>query len=213
MDVIAKRPRTRLSPQKRKQQLMEIALEVFARRGIGRGGHADIAEIAQVSVATVFNYFPTREDLVDDVLNHVVRQFSNFLSDTIDLDVHAKENLNNLTTKMVDLVIADCHWLKVWFEWSASTRDEVWPLFVSTNRTNQLLVQNMFVKAIERGEVCDEHEPAHLTALFHGIFYSLFVQANRIQDAEVMAQLSESYLDMLCIYQFAPENREIAAEQ
>ncbi len=53
MDSIAKRPRTRLSPLKRKQQLMEIALEVFARRGIGRGGHADIAEIAQVSVATV----------------------------------------------------------------------------------------------------------------------------------------------------------------
>ncbi len=65
---IEKRPRTRLSPQKRKLQLMEIALEVFATRGIGRGGHADIAEIAQVSVATVFNYFPTREDLVDDSL-------------------------------------------------------------------------------------------------------------------------------------------------
>ncbi len=32
MDSIAKRPRTRLSPLKRKQQLMEIALEVFARR-------------------------------------------------------------------------------------------------------------------------------------------------------------------------------------
>ncbi len=119
MDSIAKRPRTRLSPLKRKQQLMEIALEVFARRGIGRGGHADIAEIAQVSVATVFNYFPTREDLVDEVLNHVVRQFSNFLSDNIDLDIHARENIANITNAMIELVSQDCHWLKVWFEWSA----------------------------------------------------------------------------------------------
>ncbi len=39
---IEKRPRTRLSPQKRKLQLMEIALEVFAKRGIGRGGHTQI---------------------------------------------------------------------------------------------------------------------------------------------------------------------------
>lgn len=108
---IEKRPRTRLSPQKRKLQLMEIALEVFATRGIGRGGHADIAEIAQVSVATVFNYFPTREDLVDDVLTHVVRQFSNFLADNIDLDLHAKDNLTNITTKTISLVIEDCHWL------------------------------------------------------------------------------------------------------
>lgn len=200
MDSIAKRPRTRLSPQRRKHQLMEIALEVFARRGIGRGGHADIAEIAQVSVATVFNYFPTREDLVDEVLNHVVRQFSNFLSDTIDLDLHAKENLHNITSEMVSLVINDCYWLKVWFEWSASTRDEVWPLFVTTNRTSQLLVQNMFAKAIERGEVCDQHEPEHLANLFHGVCYSLFVQANRNPDLESIQALLTSYLDMLCIY-------------
>ena len=200
MDSIAKRPRTRLSPLKRKQQLMEIALEVFARRGIGRGGHADIAEIAQVSVATVFNYFPTREDLVDEVLNHVVRQFSNFLSDNIDLDIHAKQNLHNIATEMVTLVAQDSHWLNVWFEWSASTRDEVWPLFVTTNRTNQLLVQNMFIKAIERGEVCDQHEPEHLANLFHGICYSIFVQANRSKSETELTNLVSAYLDMLCIY-------------
>ncbi|MDF2154181.1 LuxR/HapR/OpaR family quorum-sensing transcriptional regulator [Vibrio sp. CAU 1672] len=200
MDSIAKRPRTRLSPIKRKQQLMEIALEVFARRGIGRGGHADIADIAQVSVATVFNYFPTREDLVDEVLNHVVRQFSNFLSDNIDLDLHARDNINNISSAMIELVTQDCHWLKVWFEWSASTREEVWPLFVSTNRTNQLLVQNMFIKAIERGEVCDQHQPEHLADLFLGICYTLFVQANRAKDEEQLSTLVQSYLDMLCIY-------------
>lgn len=200
MDSIVKKPRTRLSPKKRKQQLMDISLDVFARRGIGRGGHADIAEIAQVSVATVFNYFPTREDLVDDVLTYVVRQFSNFLSDNIDLDLHAKDNLQNLTSAMVNLIAEDCHWLKVWFEWSASTRDEVWPLFVSTNRTNQLLVQNMFIKAIERGEVSNQHDPAELATLFHGICYSLFVQANRDTDEQAILKLAGSYLNMLCIY-------------
>ncbi len=197
---IAKRPRTRLSPIKRKQQLMEIALEVFARRGIGRGGHADIADIAQVSVATVFNYFPTREDLVDEVLNHVVRQFSNFLSDNIDLDIHAKTNISNITNAMIELVSDDCCWLKVWFEWSASTRDEVWPLFVSSNRTNQLLLQNMFVKAIQRGEVNEKYSPEAITNLFLGICYAIFVQANRMQNPAHLDELAQNYLNMLCIY-------------
>ncbi|MCV5646246.1 TetR/AcrR family transcriptional regulator, partial [Escherichia coli] len=84
--------------------------------------------------------------------------------------------------------------------WSASTRDEVWPLFVSTNRTNQLLVQNMFIKAIERGEVCDQHDSEHLANLFHGICYSLFVQANRAKGEAELKHLVNSYLDMLCIY-------------
>ncbi|SJL85357.1 LuxR/HapR/OpaR family quorum-sensing transcriptional regulator [Vibrio palustris] len=197
---IERRPRTRLSPQKRKHQLMEIALEVFAKRGIGRGGHADIAEIAQVSVATVFNYFPTREDLVDDVLTFVVRQFSNFLTDNIDLDLHARQNLKNIADGIVDLAIDDCHWLKVWFEWSASTREEVWPLFVSSNHTNQLLLKNMFTKAIERGELDNRYAAEDMATLFHGLCYSLFVQTNRVPNEHSVHQLVDNYLDMLCIY-------------
>jgi TetR/AcrR family hemagglutinin/protease transcriptional regulator len=179
---------------------MEIALEVFAKRGIGRGGHADIADIAQVSVATVFNYFPTREDLVDDVLTHVVHQFSNFLADNIDIDAYIKDNLYNLTHEMTYLVLQDCHWLKVWFEWSASTREEVWPLFVSTNHTNRLLVKNMFMRAIERGDVCDKFSPEHLSDLYLGMFYSLFIQANRLNDQKEIDEMVHCHLDMLCIY-------------
>ncbi len=164
------------------------------------GGHADIAEIAQVSVATVFNYFPTREDLVDDVLNFVVRQYSNFLTDHIDLDLDVKTNLQTLCKEMVKLAMTDCHWLKVWFEWSASTRDEVWPLFVSTNRTNQLLIRNMFMKAMERGELCEKHDVDNMASLFHGIFYSIFLQVNRLGEQEAVYKLVDSYLNMLCIY-------------
>lgn len=198
--TIQKRPRTRLSPQKRKLQLMEIALEVFAKRGIGRGGHADIAEIAQVSVATVFNYFPTREDLVDDVLTHVVHQFSNFLADNIEIDAYIKDNLYNLMHGMTELVLQDCHWIKVWFEWSASTREEVWPLFVSTNNTNKLLVKNMFVRAIENGDVAEHYHPDNLADIYLGLLYSIFVQANRLNDQKAVDELVHCYLDMLCIY-------------
>ncbi|QIL85074.1 TetR/AcrR family transcriptional regulator [Vibrio sp. HDW18] len=201
MDTSIEKPqRTRLAPHKRKLQLMEIALEVFAKRGIGRAGHADIAEIAQVSVATVFNYFPTREDLVDDVLNFVVQQYSNFLTDHIDLDLDVKSNLQSLCKQMVQLAITDCHWLKVLFEWSTSTREEVWPLFVATNRTNQLLIKNMFSKAMQRGELCEKHDVDHITSLFHGIFYSLFLQINRVGAQDAMYKLVDSYLNMLCIY-------------
>ena len=63
--------RRRLQPEERKRLLLTNAVEVFARRGIGRGGHTEIAEIGGVSVATVFNYFKTREALVEAVLEEV----------------------------------------------------------------------------------------------------------------------------------------------
>ncbi|WP_413283777.1 TetR family transcriptional regulator [Vibrio sp. MA40-2] len=200
MDMIKKHPRTRLSPQKRKLQLMDIALEVFARRGIGRGGHADIADVAQVSVATVFNYFPTREDLVDEILHHVVRQFSGFLNENLDTSLHARENLKNVAESMCELVLQDTHWLKIWFEWSASARDEVWPLYVSLNKNSRLLVENMFTQSIERGEISAQQNPENLAKMFQAICYAIYLEANRNGDKEHLTAFTTNFLDMLCIY-------------
>ncbi|CAH0526971.1 TetR/AcrR family transcriptional regulator [Vibrio hippocampi] len=198
MESITKRPRTRLSPEKRKLQLMEIAQEVFAKRGIGRAGHADIADVAQVSVATVFNYFPTREDLVDEVLNDVVSQYSNFISNTIDPDNSIQDNLQNLLDGIVELSICDCHWNKVWFEWSTSTRDEVWALFLSSNETSQSLLENLFQAAIDNGDISNMHQPKALTSLLHGVSYSVFVEANREADPNTLKYLSQTFIDMVC---------------
>ena len=55
----------RLSPEERRVQLPETAMDVFAKMGIERAGHGDIAKRADVSTPTVFNYFPTRALLVE----------------------------------------------------------------------------------------------------------------------------------------------------
>ncbi|WP_105900726.1 TetR/AcrR family transcriptional regulator [Vibrio gangliei] len=200
MDMITKRPRTRLTPEKRKQQLLNIGIEVFARRGIGRGGHADIAEIAQVSVATVFNYFPTREDLVEAILSDVEQHFEAFLNDNIDLSRPVRTNLQALSQKLIDMSLDDTQWIKIWFEWSTSTREDVWPLFVATHGKHQKYFRELFVNAIANGELNDKHHPSNIAKLFHGICYSIFVQANRRPDKEYLTQLVTSFLDMLCIY-------------
>lgn len=200
MDMITKRPRTRLNPEKRKLQLLDIGIEVFARRGIGRGGHADIAEIAQVSVATVFNYFPSREDLVEAVLTDVERHFSRFVSDNINPDLPVKTNLQALSLQLIDIVIDDTQWIKIWFEWSTSTREDVWPLFVATHTQHQAFFRDLFANAISSGELSNDHKPGNIAKLFHGICYSIFVQANRRPDKEYLTQLVNSFLEMLCIY-------------
>lgn len=47
---------------------MNAAMTCFARQGMERAGHGDIAKLAGVSTATVFNYFPTRAELVSAVM-------------------------------------------------------------------------------------------------------------------------------------------------
>ncbi len=47
-----------------RQAIREAALRLFSERGFQGVTVAEIADEANVSVATVFNYFPTKEDLV-----------------------------------------------------------------------------------------------------------------------------------------------------
>ena len=50
--------------QQTRQLLERTARQLFAERGFEQVSIAEIARAAEVSEATVFNYFPTKEDLV-----------------------------------------------------------------------------------------------------------------------------------------------------
>jgi AcrR family transcriptional regulator len=53
-----------LKKQRTRQQIADTAWRLFAERGFDAVPVAEIAREAEVSEATVFNYFPTKEDLV-----------------------------------------------------------------------------------------------------------------------------------------------------
>src|SRR5512132_38613 len=49
--------------QQTRQLIAETARRLFAERGFEAVTVAEVARVAEVSEATVFNYFPTKEDL------------------------------------------------------------------------------------------------------------------------------------------------------
>jgi TetR/AcrR family transcriptional regulator, hemagglutinin/protease regulatory protein len=120
----------RLDPSQRRPQLLECAIHVFARRGLGSARHAEIAREAEVSVPTVFFYFATREALVRAVLDEVAR----FLTDmTVQIHAscgaapeivlaHAKAFANSVDTHPDHA--------RVWLDWSTAMREEIWPHYL-----------------------------------------------------------------------------------
>jgi TetR/AcrR family hemagglutinin/protease transcriptional regulator len=139
--------RRRLQPEERRRLLLTYAVEVFARRGIGRGGHTEIAEMGGVSVATVFNYFKTREALVEAVLDDV----ENFLISLAE-EVYAAEDdpviaIRTHIRAFLNACEENPSYIKVWLEWSASVRDETWPSYLAFQ--NRLL--EMIAKQVDKG--------------------------------------------------------------
>lgn len=70
----------------RKQQILDAALAVFSEKGFDRATNEDIAQIAGIAPGTIYNYFPSKREL----LIAVVRTFL-VTEPFIDLFEHAGE--------------------------------------------------------------------------------------------------------------------------
>ena len=168
-----KQQKKRLPPEERKKQLLEIAVEVFADRGISVARHAEISERAGVSVATIFFYFPSRELLVDAVLTETERVFVD-LPEIIDVDPGIKVIRQLLLNFMAYIEKYPNH-SRILFEWSASIRDDVWPRFL---RLQDQLIESMAEQIAEEriGQPAKgAATPEEIARLLMGVAYTLYI--------------------------------------
>lgn len=139
--------RRRLQPEERRRLLLTYAVEVFARRGIGRGGHTEIAEMGGVSVATVFNYFKTREALVEAVLEDVENYLVSLAESVYAEETDPVQAIRTHIKAFLNACEENPSYIKVWLEWSASVREETWPSYLEFQ--NRLL--DMIAKQVDKG--------------------------------------------------------------
>jgi TetR/AcrR family hemagglutinin/protease transcriptional regulator len=163
-------PASRLSRPQRQQQLLDCALAAFARDGIGRAGHAQVAELAGVSVPTVFKYYPTREALVDAVFDRVERTFLTLARTAHRGSRPSREAFHDHARGFIRIAREQPDVVKVWLEWSASIREDVWPrLLELEEKLNRILA-----RTIQQ----DRDAPSDLTAIeaaraVHGVAHIL----------------------------------------
>lgn len=134
-------------------------MRVFARRGLGRGGHAEVAREASVAVPTVFAYYRTREDLVREVLGEVVRYYTETMGSHCLGPKPSPQALLDAAIAFAASVDSHNDYARVLLEWSAAVRDESWPLYLAFHDS---MVQ-LFEGAIRRGQ-CEGTIPADLDA-------------------------------------------------
>jgi TetR/AcrR family hemagglutinin/protease transcriptional regulator len=143
-----RRRASRCSPQERRLQLLACAVRVFARRGLGRGGHAEVASEAGVAVPTVFAYFKTREELVGAVLD-TVRQYYEEMADHYHRsDRPAPRVLFDHSLAFAASIDSHSDHARVLLDWSTAIREEVWPLYLDFYD----MMAGKFAATIERGQ-------------------------------------------------------------
>ncbi|MBK6657713.1 MAG: TetR family transcriptional regulator [Proteobacteria bacterium] len=116
--------RSRMRPEERRADLVRAALQVAARKGLGRLVHADVARTASVSTPTAFFYFPDREALLKAVVREVDRYYRAMALNAHASSSPARRRIRDHVHKIVQSMDSDHDHALIWLEWVTLFRNE-----------------------------------------------------------------------------------------
>lgn len=140
--------RRRYSPEKRRSMLVDVAIETFADMGIERAGHGDIAKRANVSTATVFNYFPTKKALTLDVLKEIEAQIIEMFESVPEVEGGAREKVLALAIAYEKLIRDRPSTVKTYLAWSVSFNPDLRPQYLDVQSRVLDMVQSNLPEAL-----------------------------------------------------------------
>ena len=154
---IADRPKRapKLSPEKRREQLIDCAIEIYANHGIEGARRSHVALRAGVSVPTVYAYFDTRESLTEAVLKRVDTRIKEIVWNAAAEDKLAFDKILNVARAFSNNVELDSAIMKIWLDWSTAFENATWTRYEDLQRR----VANLFCEIISVGQTSGELSP------------------------------------------------------
>lgn len=156
--------------QRQHQRLMELAIALFRERGYDRTRVEDIIERAEVSEATFFNYFPTKDAVLEAFALDRVDQYSHLLRAALlptgrPLPDRLRELLHAIALGFSD----DREFMAV-----VATRSKIFfgarGAILSKELLTYELLGQLFQEGQERGEVRADIDATQIAEVFTGVY-------------------------------------------
>ncbi|MGS4986000.1 TetR/AcrR family transcriptional regulator [Pseudosulfitobacter sp. RP-4] len=198
--------RKRLTPDERRKQLLEGAISFFASEGFD-GGTRDLAERMGVTQPLIYNYFPTKEDLIRDVYETVFvgrwrSEWTDLLSDR---SVPLQDRLVRFYERYTEVIFSP-DWIRIYLHAALKGFDinSKWVSFVEAHLLrlicNEIRHEHGFptLKEVEISPVeIDTFWLFHGGIFYHGVRQELFqAQARLAHDQFIEISVSSMVLSM-----------------
>lgn len=98
--------------EKSKTLIMETALELFSNQGFHSTSIQKIAKEAGIAIGLVYNYFKSKEELLDAIIQNGIQEFVHTLHSQVQSsDVLTKENFSKMLTVYFGMIKSR---IKIW---------------------------------------------------------------------------------------------------
>ncbi|MFN3258048.1 MAG: TetR/AcrR family transcriptional regulator [Ilumatobacter sp.] len=175
--------------ERTRHAVITAGIPILLENGPDGVTHAAIATAARVSRTTLYKYWPTRAELLFDILNNVKPRTRPELSGDIRTDLLHKANemaeafADPRLTKVFSALITQAQW-----------DDE-------TNHAQEALIeagladmQTVLEAAVENGQLSERIEPIHAVSRLVGPMFFAALIARRPMDADDVERLVDDWL-------------------
>lgn len=152
------KPRTRMSREDRRAQILNFALEVFVEKGYNGATTQDIAKASSISEVTLFRYFSSKHEIYMEAVEPII---INTLQDSIyaSKNLNPKEKLSHIIIERIRLIskyhkvvrlilmenqvnpeLSDLNYIKRIYELLKNTVDKIGVKFINNEHAVRILM-------------------------------------------------------------------------
>lgn len=158
--------------QQNRQRLLEAATHLFQTQGFDATTIDDIAEAADVSRGTFFNYFPTKESLLNDIADMAFRDLEHRVN------VEMADNpsaVAKIRTLMRELAMDTTTSLRLTHHILLNAVRHPSPATAPNIQLRHIL-EKLVREAQTSGEIRPVLDPAHVTSAIVGVYLEAFLR-------------------------------------
>jgi TetR/AcrR family transcriptional regulator len=166
-----------------RDQIMDVAEQVFARKGFHDASLREIAEHAEYSVGAVYGFFASKDELYREIFHRRTSVFMPGMSDVLSSGLPPHEQLIALAEWQVRFFRAHPEWARLVLRGGAIAAPLADPLEDSETLANFRKSMDMQAELFRRGQrsgVLREGDPRLLARMFSGLVTAF--QATELSD-------------------------------
>jgi len=149
----------------KKTAIMEAALKLFTERGFHGTSTAEISKEAGVATGTLFNYFPTKEDLINSLYFEVKGQLSQNMGKELEAQSTLQDKFRKIWSNLIEWGVDNQEEFLFVGQFCSSpyitkfTREEVMKEYV--------FLHDLVNEGIKTGEIRDFSEELVIAMFYH----------------------------------------------
>lgn len=184
---------------KKREEILRAALQVFANKGIHDFRMIEIAESAGVGKGTLYEYFRSKEELIDGSFALFLEDLLTFLRRRVGKQRNPSDQLSAFVDGNIDFFLSGQHRVELIFDlWSTEMANRAGQRIMSDlgenyRQTRDWLAQiiHQGQKSTARGEKDAEIQASLILALLDGVLFQAVLGLISLEDHRFVHQLRQ----------------------